>query len=901
MSSGDHASPTADQDADTPPQVSIDSLIPPSEVQQHKLCGYLNKQSATPGLKALKKWISRYCVFSEEECKLILYNSKTDSTSQGSIDISNASFLYHISNPAQFTIVTGKQDHVMLAHSQEAMMYWLTVLQRKRRQFSERRKRSQSATLLQENTSGLVGTADKGSYDHIPAPDYIQEPIGSNTYTTGSSNKQGATWIKSLKIPSLILPKRSPIPLPSFVSQPSRSPPGSSSTIRDNSPSGEQKQDDTSEFGDTMTRQSKRTINFDWLKKGIKRSSCEHCNELQLTIARLERELSHRQQELQGKDELNQFLKGQIRDNDLKGKAQLTLEAHMTSEYSQDDMDKDRSILVLQQSLDNMSRVKSRVDDELSEAQLMVTKLQEEITSYQEIIMIKDNVVMGLTHQLEELQKLHDQLPEQCNQQDQEHSQQQDQQDHQQYGQEQSLPDQQASQQGQQNEGHHPDQLSQENDQETDQYQQQTSNTSSVTNSHLPKGTAAQCYSEVEKLREAVEAYKEKNMFLANEILEMNRLRSDDADLIAAKSQQNDQLQKDLTRIQSRYLVLLEEMKKPKMSMGGQLIESESPINPDLVHQMLEDAMETIDTVVESSGYYDSYGFNHKHLLEDSVAVESVSGMMNQQLQQMQDTTTSRRVQWLHYMNDHHGNDFQPTKELKQMIRWGIPANYRSKIWSWCIRHHLGRELVLNKYRSILEENASRSSVAVNQIELDLLRTLPNNQHYHSADDMGRVLKDLMIEKLPKLTAHLDHHKVDFSPVTFNWFLTVYVDTVPTETMLQIWDAFLYEGSKVLFRYAIALFKNNEEQLLKLDNTSAVFNQVRRIGKLAYDPQRLSQIAFRELHSFPMRVVNQKRALHVKQVEAEQEQVSRERERYRRLSEHRRRKGSDNDNTTDQS
>ena len=47
---------------------------------------------------------------------------------------------------------------------------------------------------------------------------------------------------------------------------------------------------------------------------------------------------------------------------------------------------------------------------------------------------------------------------------------------------------------------------------------------------------AAQCYSEIEKLREAVEAYKEKNMFLANEVLEMNRLRSDDAELIADKS-----------------------------------------------------------------------------------------------------------------------------------------------------------------------------------------------------------------------------------------------------------------------------------------------------------------------------------------------------------------------------
>ena len=94
----------------------------------------------------------------------------------------------------------------------------------------------------------------------------------------------------------------------------------------------------------------------------------------------------------------------------------------------------------------------------------------------------------------------------------------------------------------------------------------------------------------------------------------------------------------------------------------------------------------------------------------------------------------------------------------------------------------------------------------------------------------------------------------------------------------------MYEGSKVLFRYAIALFKYNEEQLLKLDSHAALFNQIRRMGKLAYDPLRLSQvvttnylilcspfsyyqIAFQELSSFPMRMVNQKRLLHIRQVE----------------------------------
>ena len=42
------------------------------------------------------------------------------------------------------------------------------------------------------------------------------------------------------------------------------------------------------------------------------------------------------------------------------------------------------------------------------------------------------------------------------------------------------------------------------------------------------------------------------------------------------------------------------------------------------------------DAYLNSSNYYDSYGFSHKHLLEDSVAVESVSGMVNQQLQLLQ-------------------------------------------------------------------------------------------------------------------------------------------------------------------------------------------------------------------------------------------------------------------------
>lgn len=60
-----------------------------------------------------------------------------------------------------------------------------------------------------------------------------------------------------------------------------------------------------------------------------------------------------------------------------------------------------------------------------------------------------------------------------------------------------------------------------------------------------------------------------------------------------------------------------------------------------------------------------------------------------------------------------------------------------------------------------------------------------------------RVFKDLMIEKLPRIHSHFEQYKVDFSLITFNWFLVVFVDSVVSDILFKIWDAFLYEGPKV--------------------------------------------------------------------------------------------------------
>ena len=42
-------------------------------------------------------------------------------------------------------------------------------------------------------------------------------------------------------------------------------------------------------------------------------------------------------------------------------------------------------------------------------------------------------------------------------------------------------------------------------------------------------------------------------------------------------------------------------------------------------------------------------------------------------------------------------------------------------------------------------------------------------------------MKELVAEKLPILSEHLELNGIDVTVVTFNWFLTIFIDALPTE------------------------------------------------------------------------------------------------------------------------
>ncbi|XP_037758301.1 TBC1 domain family member 2A isoform X5 [Chelonia mydas] len=143
-----------------------------------------------------------------------------------------------------------------------------------------------------------------------------------------------------------------------------------------------------------------------------------------------------------------------------------------------------------------------------------------------------------------------------------------------------------------------------------------------------------------------------------------------------------------------------------------------------------------------------------------------------------------------------------------------------------------------------------------------------------------RVFKDFLSEKLPRLTAHFEQHRIDVSLITFNWFLVAFVDSLVSDILFRVWDAFLYEGTKVIFRYALAIFKYNEEEILRIHDSLEVYQYLRFFTHMIGDGRKLMSIAFSDMNPFPMKVLRNRRATHRAELEAELSELERIKAQY---------------------
>ncbi|TRY69830.1 hypothetical protein DNTS_012929 [Danionella cerebrum] len=423
---------------------------------------------------------------------------------------------------------------------------------------------------------------------------------------------------------------------------------------------------------------------------------------------------------------------------------------------------------------------------------------------------------------------------------------------------------------------------------------------------------------ELDTLKDSLQGYKSQNNFLNKEILELTVLRRNAESREKALVEKCTGLEAKLCQVESKYLVLLQEVKSPVCSS------TEETHRGDVITRE-----------------YDIYGF--KNVLEEEneeEILEAKKRALDLKSLSLTDQETSVRVKWESYLAITMNREMIRSPELKALVRSGVPHIHRPKVWSWCVSFHVNKIRECQSkdyYLSLLNMANDKPNPACKQIELDLLRTLPNNKHYASPDSDGiqklrnvllafawrnpdigycqglnrlaaiallyldqedafwclvaivevlmphdyytktllgsqvdqRVFKDLMCEKLPKLHVHFEQFKVDFSLITFNWFLVVFVDSVVSEILFKIWDAFLYEGPKIIFRFALALFKYKEEEFLKLQDPMSIFKYLRNFTHSVLDARRLISMAFVDMNPFPLRQIQNRRMFHLEKVRLE--------------------------------
>lgn len=96
-----------------------------------------------------------------------------------------------------------------------------------------------------------------------------------------------------------------------------------------------------------------------------------------------------------------------------------------------------------------------------------------------------------------------------------------------------------------------------------------------------------------------------------------------------------------------------------------------------------------------------------------------------------------------------------------------------------------------------------------------------------------------------------------------SWFMSIFVGELPIETVLRVWDAFLYDGPRVLYRYALAIFKLGEPEIRKYQpGDGELFMTVQNLPRTScLDPNVLHDYAFvkRGFGNLTQEVIDQKR------------------------------------------
>ncbi|XP_041466902.1 TBC1 domain family member 9B-like [Lytechinus variegatus] len=236
----------------------------------------------------------------------------------------------------------------------------------------------------------------------------------------------------------------------------------------------------------------------------------------------------------------------------------------------------------------------------------------------------------------------------------------------------------------------------------------------------------------------------------------------------------------------------------------------------------------------------------------------------------------------MHFKEYGRGVCMYRTVETQHLIIKGLPDSLRGEMWmlySGAINEMATQP---GYYQSLVEQSLGRETIATDEIERDLHRSLPEHPafqselgiaalrrvltayayrnptigycqamnivtsvlllyaneeeafwlltavcerllpDYYNTRVIGALVDQGVFEALTKETMSELYMKMEelgmLSMISLSWFLTVFLSVMPFESAVSIMDCFFYDGSKVIFQIALAVLDANYEALLECDD-----------------------------------------------------------------------------------
>lgn len=174
------------------------------------------------------------------------------------------------------------------------------------------------------------------------------------------------------------------------------------------------------------------------------------------------------------------------------------------------------------------------------------------------------------------------------------------------------------------------------------------------------------------------------------------------------------------------------------------------------------------------------------------------------------------------------------------------------------------------------EMSLEGSKVDLSVLMAELQDVLPNVWQKISDDGSGPGKKKSRRHRHHKGTPGAGENLPPVTLALTAWFMSCFIGTLPIETTLRVWDVFFYEGSKTLFRIALAIFKAGENEIKAISDPMEVFAVVQSLPRRMLDANTLMEICFKRrsgLNHITSETIDEQRAERKERLQIERKEA----------------------------